>query len=508
MRTTTKAVWALCAWCLGSSSTRLTAQVAPMPDEKLSGEAALQNAAVREKESRARLGRLAQAALQAAHQTDDKFRFSNRNYAAKIESLRPEGTPLFTGTGARPRFNDNLANISIHAIEDPQNVILFYEGTGRNLDFRYNGWAVVAMANGTSRSVTPSQAQTLRWHRSRVLDAQENDAKNGADLSSPEKTARVFIGALNAGRFDLARRCIAGVDAVGASSEALPGWDATRFALDLSRFEAKQLSATILVAQYQVKVGSTPFFNGGMTAFVFDKGWRIAPAPTTAAGASSAVSLRTNSVTAQEAPASVLSPLAANGSLTPNSSAPGATNRPAAKTAISSASRQAGTLSLLAAALLNPKAMPLDAVLDSTTESLQSIGASRLKSVGLGALQLAQDYDEKLDFGPGDFKEKLMPYMKNDEAFNSPLTGQPYAMNPALSGLSLAQIDAPAQTVLFYDGSNGGLNFSSDGTAAVLFMDGHVEYVSPEQAANLIWMPPPTPVAALEIAPPDLDELP
>ncbi|HVF85022.1 MAG TPA: hypothetical protein VM821_03490, partial [Abditibacteriaceae bacterium] len=234
MRITTKALWTLCALCLGSSSTRLTAQVAPTAGGRLPSGATLQNAAVREKEGRARLARLAQAALQAAHQTDDKFRFSDRNYAAKIQSLRPKGAPLLAGTGARPRFNDNLANISIHAIEDPQNVVLFYEGTGRNLDYRYNGWAVVAMANGYVRSVTPLQAQKLRWHWSRVLDAQENDARNGVDLTSPEKTARLFISALNAGRFDLARRCITGVDAVQASKEALPGWDADRLALDLS----------------------------------------------------------------------------------------------------------------------------------------------------------------------------------------------------------------------------------------------------------------------------------
>ncbi len=131
-----------------------------------------------------------------------------------------------------------------------------------------------------------------------------------------------------------------------------------------------------------------------------------------------------------------------------------------------------------------------------------------MKSVGLGVMQFVQDYDEKIDFEPGDFREKLRPYMKDDEAFNSPLTGQPYAMNPALSGLNLAQIDSVAQTVLFYDGSNGRLNFSSDGTAAVLFMDGHVQYVSPEQAANLIWMPPPTPVLDPAPASPDLDETP
>ncbi len=510
MKATTKAVWTLCALFLSESSTRFSAQAAPMPakpmpakvpDQTARSKAALklsvsstapQNGANQkvadEKESRARLGRLAQAALQASHQTDDKFRFSNRNYAAKIQSLLPQSAPLFAKLAVPARFNDKLANISIHAIEDPQNVVLFYEGQSQNLDFRHNGWAVVALADGSVRSVTPAQAQSLRWNWNRVLDAQESDFKNGVDLSSPEKTARLFIGALNAGRFDLARRCIAGVDAAHATNAALPGWNAQRFALDVSKFEPRQLSPTIAIAQYQVKVGATPFFDGGMTAFVFDKGWHIAPAPAALTGAPSAVSPVADDVSAQKA--------------APGSSAPDATNRLLVKTSASSTSTQTGTLSLLAAALINPKAVSLNDVVSSTTNNLQSVSAMRLKQLGLGVMQLSQDYDEKINFGPNDFQQKLQPYLKNTSVFRSPLTGRPYVMNPALSGMSLAQIAAPAQTVLFYEGSNGRLFFSPEGTAAILFMDGHVGYVSPAQAANLIWAPPPTPVPVPQVAPP------
>ena len=517
MKATTKAVWTLCALFLSESSTRFSAQAAPMPAKpmpaKVPGQTARSKAALKlsvsstapqnganqkvadEKESRARLGRLAQAALQASHQTDDKFRFSNRNYAAKIQSLLPQSAPLFAKLAVPARFNDKLANISIHAIEDPQNVVLFYEGQSQNLDFRHNGWAVVALADGSVRSVTPAQAQSLRWNWNRVLDAQESDFKNGVDLSSPEKTARLFIDALNTGRFDLARRCIAGVDAAHATNAALPGWSTQRFALDVSKFEPRQLSPTIAIAQYQVKVGATPFFDGGMTAFVFDKGWHIAPAPAALTGASSAVSPVADDVSAQKAE--------------PVLAASNAIPRPNVKAA--AASRQAGTLSLLAAALLNPKATPVDDVLNSTTNSLQSISGMRLKQLGLGVMQLSQDYDEKINFGPNDFQQKLQPYLKNTSVFRSPLTGRPYVMNPALSGMSLAQISEPAQTVLFYEGSSGRLFFSPEGTAAVLFMDGHVGNVSPEQAANLIWTPPLMPIpapetTAPEASPPDTDE--
>lgn len=498
MKTTTKAVWTLCALFLSESSTRFSAQAAPltskMPQSKGAPKSSASSTArtvandktAGEKESRARLGRLAQAALQASHQTDDKFRFSNRNYASKIQSLLPQSAPLFAKLAVPPRFNDKLANISIHAIEDPQNVVLFYEGQSQNLDFRHNGWAVVALADGSVRSVTPAQAQSLRWNWNRVLDAQESDFKNGVDLSSPEKTARLFIGALNAGRFDLARRCVAGVDAAHATNAALPGWNAQRFALDVSAFEPRQLSPTIAIAQYQVKVGATPFFDGGMTAFVFDKGWHIAPAA--AASVSSGASPGLDSVPVQEAavPVSEIS----------------ATNRPLVKTSASSTSAQTGTLSLLAAALINPKTVSLNDVVSSTTNNLQSVSAMRLKQLGLGVMQLSQDYDEKINFGPNDFQQKLQPYLKNTSVFRSPLTGRPYVMNPALSGMSLAQIAAPAQTVLFYEGSNGRPFFSPEGTAAILFMDGHVGYVSPEQAAHLIWMPPPTPVPVPQVAPP------
>lgn len=503
MKTTTKAVGTLCALCLAQSSTRWTERAATLPNVTSPGEAAygvaasqkvVSQKAADEKASRARLTRVARAALQAAHQTDDKFRFSNANYAAKIQAFLPANAPP-APSNARPRFNDNLANISVHAIEEPQNVVLFYEGQNRKLNFRHKGWAVVAFANGSVRSVTPAQAQKLRWHWNRVLDAQESDLKSGLDLSSPEKTARSFVNALNAGRFDLARRCIQGVDAAKATNAPLPGWEPQRFVLDISQFQPQQLAATISVAQYQVKVGTTPFVNGGKTAFLFDKGWRIAPAAS--ARAASPVA---NGVSPQQAPPA--SGVAAVSSQ-PN---PKPAAVVAASSASQSASQQVGTLSRLAAALINPQGVSLQDVLSSPSNGLQSETATRLKQLGLGVMQFVQDYEENLNFGPNDFQRKLQPYLKNTDVFRSPVTGRPFVMNPALSGMNLSQIAAPARTVLFYEGSNGRLFFSPDGTAAILFMDGHVGYVLPEQAATLIWTPPPVPVRVAPAASPNPNE--
>lgn len=552
MKISRKSVLTLCALIFCASSTRCVAQNASAQDVSAPGVSAPIVSAptasapivsapiaktkepkraflLRETQSRARLQRLAKAALQAANKTGDVFRFSDANYIEKLAAFLPvdttkNGAKNDIGEGAsdelRPRFNNNLQNTSIHG-QESKNVVLFYEGAPRKLDFRYNGWAVVALADGSVRSVTPDLAQKLRWHWKASDDALEQEG-SVLDLSSPERTAITFINALNDGRFATARRCIYGVSENQITSQPLKGWDANRMMLDIKKFAPRQLGDLVNVAQYQIKIGKLAFVNGGMTAFLSeDGGWRIVAAP------SGSLKKPTLTPVALTPVASTPTPETAPVPAAPDADAPAAEFDPAAfdPDADSSAeadadaerqllgaapqtqkSRQAGTLSLLAAALLDSKEFSVAAVINETAQKTDIIAAMNLKMLGLGAFQLAQDYDEVFAMSTNDFQEKMKPYLPSGEdLFRSPATGEPFAMNPYLAHSHLSNISEPARTVLFYDGIGEQLDFSYNGRAAVGFADGHVAFITPEQASGLIWNVPdfmPAPVPATNNAAP------
>ena len=64
-----------------------------------------------------------------------------------------------------------------------------------------------------------------------------------------------------------------------------------------------------------------------------------------------------------------------------------------------------------------------------------------------------------------------------------------YAFNAKLQNVTMAQIQAPAETVLFYEGQNEKLDFRHGNRTAVAFADGHVKLVSTEEAKKLRWNP-------------------
>ena len=108
----------------------------------------------------------------------------------------------------------------------------------------------------------------------------------------------------------------------------------------------------------------------------------------------------------------------------------------------------------------------------ATEESLKN-----LKALGTALMMYTQDYDEVLP--PMKKYEKtqevIMPYVKNINAFTNPDTKEPYKQNPILSGMALAKIDLPAETVAFYEGSP-----AKDGTRGVCFLDGHAKRIKEE----------------------------
>ena len=152
-----------------------------------------------------------------------------------------------------------------------------------------------------------------------------------------------------------------------------------------------------------------------------------------------------------------------------------------------------GFLNTWARAMLRPR----DILVRSTARD----SLSNIKQLGLGIMQLSQDYDEVLSFSTANFQDRLMPYIKSTQLFLAPALDEDkaiaYAINPAIAGKSLASFDDVAHTVAIYEaGPDGRPLFRFNGKAAVGFMDGHAALVGPEEMPGLIEKPKPKSVKA------------
>ena len=133
-----------------------------------------------ENASASRLKTLSRAALQLAKANNDRLVLTNRDLARQLQPFLD--TKNSKGENANHEystdgysfngysFNDNLRRVWTLELQEPENIVLFYEGARRKLRFRATGWSVVAFADGSVRSVTRLQAQKLRWWKDRVLD--------------------------------------------------------------------------------------------------------------------------------------------------------------------------------------------------------------------------------------------------------------------------------------------------------------------------------------------------
>ena len=60
-------------------------------------------------------------------------------------------------------FNARLANIKMSKIKDPAKTVLIYEGSDGKLNYRHDGRAAVAFADGHAKLINKEQAKTLVW---------------------------------------------------------------------------------------------------------------------------------------------------------------------------------------------------------------------------------------------------------------------------------------------------------------------------------------------------------
>jgi prepilin-type processing-associated H-X9-DG protein len=141
---------------------------------------------------------------------------------------------------------------------------------------------------------------------------------------------------------------------------------------------------------------------------------------------------------------------------------------------------------------LNAWARALSSPRQLLVRSAARASQQNIKQVLLGMMQLAQDYNETFAFTSDNFREKLLPYVKSETIFLAPVLDEEkefaYALNPALAGKGLAQLDEPAQTVAIYEATpDGKALFRFDGKAVVGFADGHVALVAPGELNKLVW---------------------
>ena len=142
-------------------------------------------------------------------------------------------------------------------------------------------------------------------------------------------------------------------------------------------------------------------------------------------------------------------------------------------------------LSVFALALSRPKALESSVALNQRVMCAQNV-----RQCGLAMIMYAADYDDVMKVPPAqaEVRKALAPYLKNDDLWKCPTTNQiAYSFNVNLAGKSFTSVDNPVNTVMFYEGSKGKLDFRHDGIANVCFCDGHVKALNADQAKSILW---------------------
>jgi hypothetical protein len=114
---------------------------------------------------------------------------------------------------------------------------------------------------------------------------------------------------------------------------------------------------------------------------------------------------------------------------------------------------------------------------------------NNLKQLGMSVMMYAQDYDETLPplGSPQQFRNRVMPYVRNRNAFVCPATNQPYIPVAALSSTRYAALRDPASTMILHDAAPHSIP-GSRLVYRVVYADGHAKTV-----ASLPAVPRPAP---------------
>ncbi|UCH33847.1 MAG: hypothetical protein JSV65_14970 [Armatimonadota bacterium] len=117
---------------------------------------------------------------------------------------------------------------------------------------------------------------------------------------------------------------------------------------------------------------------------------------------------------------------------------------------------------------------------------------ANLKQLALGFLMCAQDYDERLP-NAANWMDMITPYIKDARLFHCPSDKNQYsyAMNSALSGVSIGDIDDPVNAVMLFESRSGSKNAADPLQSLCMpprhgagnnfaFVDGHAEFIAME----------------------------
>jgi hypothetical protein len=92
---------------------------------------------------------------------------------------------------------------------------------------------------------------------------------------------------------------------------------------------------------------------------------------------------------------------------------------------------------------------------------MKQLAITNAKQTGLGLMMYAQDYDENFPHDPGNVKEAIYPYIKNNDV----IADFVYTYK---GPLEMSKVEKPAETAMGYIPSPGG--------RAVVYADGHVKW--------------------------------
>ncbi len=288
----------------------------------------------------------------------------------------------------------------------------------------------VAMASVSSTRLTASTVSTS------VIAVQLQTTR--PNLSSPEKSVRSFVAALNASRFEDAAGCVDGASPRADFNEFRQMWNKEKLGVALSDLKVTLQGNKAVVAvraTFRSRAHST-VQRGNISLVRRDGNWLLVP------------------ISAQVLDANP---------------------------------KNVSWLAPVVTMLCSPE------VLERWRKEAQREScSSNLKQIALAAIMLAQD-DEKLAITPQNFKTKLFTYSKTMQIFRCPdvASGESYSFNGNLTNLDMSKIEGvtASRLVMFYEGKNGYLDFRHLGTANVAFADGHVKAITRAEATSLKWKP-------------------
>jgi prepilin-type processing-associated H-X9-DG protein len=135
---------------------------------------------------------------------------------------------------------------------------------------------------------------------------------------------------------------------------------------------------------------------------------------------------------------------------------------------------------------------------------------AHLGQVGLGLIMLAADSDGVLKFDATQeaARKAVAPYLSREGLWTGPgLDGKLFSVNMELVGKKLLdptgplspedpkiatvhpQVAHPELVVLAYEGADGKLDFPHRGKTAIVFLDGHVKFMTQHEAKAVVWKP-------------------